>query len=96
MKAQQEKAIVDYFNKKENQKALDPKGRYDTLTFQSATVEEKKGILYYRFDLRLDDRDAVFTYQPSVMKMVDHRNHLHLEFIRELETYFLEWTAQGE
>lgn len=95
MKDHQEAALLEYLNKEEELTVLDPNGICSSIQFNTASIQEKEGVLYYQFELELDPKEeteaATFTYQPSVMKIMDKEEHLHLEFIREFETYFAEW-----
>lgn len=99
MKDHQETALLNYLNEEEELTVLDPKGICSNITFKAASVKEKDSILHYSFEVALDPNGeqtkATFTYQPSVLKMMDEEEHLHLEFIREFETYFIQWIEEN-
>lgn len=99
MKDHQEAALLEYLNKEEELEVLDPKGICSTIQFKAATVQEKDSILYYNFEVQLNpngkNTNSTFAYQPSVLKIMDKEEQLHLEFIREFETYFVEWMEKN-
>jgi hypothetical protein len=99
MKQQQEEALLTYLNNEEPLSTLDPEGLCSAIHFQSAQVSEEKGILYYNFEVELDPeggkQTATFSYQPSVMKIMDKEENMHLEFVREFETYFVKWMKEN-